>query len=404
METRNKLNFDVTAVKHILTLRYNPLWNSSLPKISPENFIPKNNDVRISSIEKFLQSSLVENLSQDKIAISLSGGVDSSLVLGLIHKFFPDIDVETISVQFSDSTDETPTAVKIAEHYGAHSNVIFVDNYLEELPKAISIIKQPFWDLHWYYVVKHATSLTDVLVSGDGGDELFGGYTFRYEKFLEQTHSTSLPIEKVKSYIQCHQRDHVPDQEYIFNKNSNFNWNEIYDLLLPYFDNNLTPLEQVFLADYNGKLLHNFSPISQSISKFFNIKTFSPLLSNDLINFSMKIPLNQKYNQEKNIGKILLRELLSQLKLDSFVEKQKLGFSVNTTNYWKSFGHRLCKDYLEESNIVKDGWINQDWITKHLDKDELDVRYINKFLGLLAVEIWYRLFITKEIDANTKLS
>ena len=70
---------------------------------------------------------------------------------------------------------------------------------------------------------------------------------------------------------------------------------------------------------------------------------------------------------------------------------------------WKSHGHSLCKDFLTDSRVVKDGWINNNWIQKHIDSPELDVKYVNKFLGILAFEIWYRLFITKEMSSNSTL-
>ena len=60
----------------------------------------------------------------------------------------------------------------------------------------------------------------------------------------------------------------------------------------------------------------------------------------------------------------------------------------------------LCHQFLDKSRIVEDGWINKEWIKKHIDKSDLDVKYVNKFLGILAVEIWYRLFITKEISSE----
>ena len=75
------------------------------------------------------------------------------------------------------------------------------------------MIKMPFWDLHWYYVVKKSQTLSKLLVSGDGGDELFGGYTFRYKKFLSLTSETSSPLDKVIAYLECHERDRVRAEE-----------------------------------------------------------------------------------------------------------------------------------------------------------------------------------------------
>ena len=75
-----------------------------------------------------------------------------------------------------------------------------------------------------------------------------------------------------------------------------FNWKDIYDKLYPFFNNPLSPIEQVFLADYNGKLLYNFSIINNSIAKYFNLNSVTPLLSHNIIQKSMKIPIIQKYN------------------------------------------------------------------------------------------------------------
>ena len=154
--------------------------------------------------------------SVKKICIALSGGIDSTLILTLIKKTVPDLQVDAISIKFASSVDETQNASKIAAKLDANHHIVYVENYLRELPKAISIIKLPFWDLHWYHVVKKSQSISKYLASGDGGDELFGGYTFRYKKFLSLTNVNSTPLEKVKAYLLCHERDHVPDQEKIF--------------------------------------------------------------------------------------------------------------------------------------------------------------------------------------------
>ena len=396
-----------TSITNILTLRYDPSIIPNLPRKTWNNFKPLVEKPSIKFIEKLIEKTLQKQLdisSIKKICIALSGGIDSTLILTLIKKTIPDIKVDAISIKFANSIDETENASKIAAKLEANHHIIYVENYLRELPKAISIIKLPFWDLHWYYVVKKSQSLSKHLASGDGGDELFGGYTFRYKKFLTLTNTNSTPLEKAKAYLLCHERDRVPDQEKLFGKKSEFSWGSIHKTLIGYFDNPLSPIEQVFLADYNGKLLYNFNPINTRILNQFDMKSISPLLSEEMISYALGIPLQHKYDKTKNVGKLSLRKLLSKYNMDKLITSEKLGFNVNTLNLWKSYGQSLCQEYLIDSEVAKDGWINKDWISKYIHKDDLDVRYVNKFLGLLAFEIWYRLFVTKDMSANTTLN
>ena len=113
----------------------------------------------------------------------------------------------------------------------------------------------------------------------------------------------------------------------LFGNKSNFSWNTIYDLLLPYFDNSLSRLDQVFLADYNGKLLYNFNPVNTSIAKSFDIKLLTPLLNDNLISYGLTIPNQLKYDQTQNIGKLPLRDLLVKNQADLLISKEKLGFN-----------------------------------------------------------------------------
>ena len=395
------------SITNILTLRYDPSIKPNLPKKAWSDLKPSIQKPSIEFIEKSIKGTIrkqLDNSSVKKICIALSGGIDSALILTLIKKTLPDIQVDAISVKFANSVDETESASKIAAELEVDHHIIYIENYLRELPKAISIIKLPFWDLHWYHVVKKSQSLSKHLASGDGGDELFGGYTFRYKKFLSLTNTNSTPLEKVKAYLSCHERDRVPDQEKLFGKKSKFSWESIYERLITYFDNPLSTIEQVFLADYNGKLLYNFNPINTKILNYFDAESISPLLSEDMISYALGIPFQYKYDKTKDIGKLSLRKLLSKYNIDKLVPNEKLGFNVNTLNLWKSFGQSICQEYLMDSEITKDGWINKDWISKYIHKTDLDVRYVNKFFGLLAFEVWYRLFVTKDMSANTTLN
>ena len=325
-------------------------------------------------------------------------------MLTLLRKELPDIEIESVSVKFSESVDETNASKKISEKFNTNHHVLEINNFLEELPKAISIVKQPFWDLHWYYLVKKMKTLSNVFLSGDGGDELFGGYTFRYEKFLEQVTNKTNPKEKIISYLNCHERDWIPEQEKIFGSECKFSWDEIYHILTPYFDNSLSNLTQVFLADYNGKLLHNMQPLYDKFHKKFNIKNITPILNKELILLSCQMPNDLKFDKTTNLGKLPLTKLLEKYKVANLISPNKQGFSVNTVNMWYSYAQNIFLYYFDKSSLVEDKILNKNWVDEYSKKNSLDSRYINKMLGLLALEIWYRLFVTNEIDDSEKLS
>jgi len=375
-------------------------------KLLPENFHEKQTDEKP---EEFVEKSIREKISHEigtntgKIGISLSSGIDSTLILALLREEYPSNEIESVSVKFSESTDETNASKKISEKFQTNHHILEIDNFLEELPNAISIVKQPFWDLHWYYLVKKMKNFTNVFLSGDGGDELFGGYTFRYKKFLKLTNENSTTNEKIIAYLNCHERDWVPDQESIFDKENQFKWNDIYKILEPYFDNTLPRLTQVFLADYNGKLTHNMQPLYKLIHDYFSIRNITPIQNEELIQFSCLLRNDQKYDFKSNLGKIILVNLLDKYNLKHLTSLQKQGFSVNTSNLWNTYGKKTFLHYFDKSRLIEDKIINSDWIEKYISKNNLDTRYINKFLGILALEIWYRLLITKEMNENEKL-
>ena len=112
------------SIKQILTLRYSTNLETSSQKLVPQDFETKQITNPESLIEQSIRKSISTGLNSTpkKIGLSLSSGTDSTLVLALLRKEFPSIDIESISVKFSESTDETDASEKISKKFNSEGN------------------------------------------------------------------------------------------------------------------------------------------------------------------------------------------------------------------------------------------------------------------------------------------
>jgi asparagine synthase (glutamine-hydrolysing) len=366
---------------------------------------PKQNLVSVRILETKIRSVIrreVDKFNQNKVCVALSAGVDSNLILCLLREEFPSLELECINVSF-DEKNEAGEAKKIAEEKGAEFHQVYVENPLRDLPSMINIIREPRWNIYQYYFIKKAKSISDLLFTGDGGDEVFAGYTFRYKKFLKTCDRNTSSLERAKLYLSCHERDWVPDQHEMFAKELKFDWSTIYSLLTTYFNNDLKPLDQVMLADYNGKLMHDFVPTNDKYFRFFKLQGISPLLDNDVVELGFDMPAEMKYSTDSNVGKLPLREILQIYAPDSYLKMNvKVGYGMDLLNLWRSSGKEMVTMLLDKGRIFEDGIIDKNWYFRSLKRIEenIDLRYISKLLQILSLEVWYRIFVTTEINPS----
>jgi asparagine synthase (glutamine-hydrolysing) len=404
-------------ISNLLTLRYDPsaLVSTAIRNITYKEILAhrqRTNDDNIPSskdleniIRRLIKMKIEESRAKH-ITVALSSGIDSNVILSLIRKEFPNINIECLNVSFDNDFSEVRNAREIAQSQNAGFHEIYIENPLKDLPMLLSIIKEPRWNIYQYYFIEKARTISNMLFTGDGGDELFAGYTFRYKKFLENIKLDHSWVDRTHTYLLCHERDWVPDQEDMFGvKIKKFAWHSIYLILKKFFDNNLDPLEQLLLADYHGKLMYDFIPTNEKYFKHFNLNGIAPLLSNEIIDRSVRIPASLKYDYAVNIGKIQLREIIKCNASSYPIENKKMGFGINLVKFWFSVGEEIITSTLEKARIFEDKIINKEWYIKSLIRisQNNDLRYISKMLQLLSLEIWYKLFITHEMSAGSSL-
>lgn len=394
---------------NLMTLRYDPTqeYRSDLRRLTSIEItrrlqpFPSSSDVEI-AIRKVIRRRIME-CRPETISVALSTGVDSNVILLLIREEFPQIDVNCVTVSFDEHT-EAVNAKKIAESNSSFFYNVVIDNPLKDLPYLISIAKEPRWNVYQYYFIEKSKQYSNVLFTGDGGDELFGGYTFRYRKFLNSFKANLSWRQRARLYLECHDRDWVPDQAQMFGPKLQFDWDKIYSIFKPYFDNNLDPLDQILMADYHGKLMYDFVPVNRKFFNHFNMVGVAPLLDPSLVDLSVKMPPSSKYDKTSNIGKIPLRDIV--LNRDSQrLSDKKIGYGMDLKCLWRRVGKEIVTSTLHKARVFEDNLINKDFYDRSLKRiaDSHDVRYISKMLQLLSLEIWYKMFVTFEISSKTSL-
>lgn len=394
-------------IKNYLTIRYDPV-NPPIPVLTWKHFLNKTSDTEGYVTEKLLVNSIKKPFMEKEktIVLSLSSGIDSTLCLAILRKVFPNKKIVAICAVFSTDFDESIRAKEIAKKFEADFKVITVDSIFTRIPELVAITGKPKWNTYQYMIANEACKFGKILVTGDGADEIFGGYTFRYNKFLSLLKPNYNWKLKVLDYLKCHNRDWVPDQKNMFGNKIKFSWETIHNYFKPYFSNPLNPLEQIMLADFNGKLLFDFIPTGMAICKSYSLRGLPMFLDENVINFGTRLSPEQKYDHLTQRGKIVLRKIAKRLGVDHIDEKK--GFSPDLIIDWNNHGKQICEKYLldKNSHIFEKGLINYAWISKAFEKvnDDGNIRYLNRIISILALEIWYRIFITKEINSKQKLS
>jgi len=402
----NNSKIDKIQIRNMLTLRYDPRFESLIEKKMSKDISLEENDPLGKKTEKLLKQAFKKKFGKNTNSkcVSLSSGIDSSMSLAILRELYPDIKITALCGVFDESNDESKIAKKISKKFNADFKIIKMPSIFKNMAEIIWITKKPRWNTYTHIISKESKKFNSVLITGDGADEIFGGYTFRYSKYLKLFKKNDTWKTRTKNYLECHNRDWIPDQNLMFGTSIKFSWNYIYSYFKKYFSGSLNSLKQVFLADFNGKLLFDFIPTTKAISNYYDTESFSPFLDSNVIKFGMSLPLHQKYQNSTSKGKIVLRRIAKRYEIPHIERKQ--GFSPSLWNDWEKNGKKLFDSLIinENANIFKKKLIDYNWVVNSFEKltQDGDIRYLNRLISILTLEIWYKMIILKEFDQNHK--
>lgn len=377
-----------------------------------------------------LSSAVELHLRSDvPVGLFLSGGLDSTGLLSLAIKRGQ---VKTFFIGFQDSQlDESRYARLVAQHYGTQHREIFLESkdVVQLLPTILWYMDEPFGDaaaVPTFLISQLASKEVKVCLSGEGGDELFAGYTWYRTSNIRRLYS-SLPagvrriahsllqglgpakrdgglMEDVKSLVGF---DFLPPRERYLWRRAHFSSEELNSFLNPEcFQSNgkeedclpeitgsgdlLTDLlyydTQFFLPD---DLLTKVDRMGMA----HGLETRLPLLDHLLVEFAYALPPSLK--MKDNVSKYLYKEAIGYYIPKEILNRGKMGLMPPLSSWLRrnDMGG-FCKGILLDQSSRKRGWIN------HKALEELLALHVQgrsglayKLWDLVVLEMWARVFI-----------
>lgn len=341
-------------------------------------------------LSNLLKSSVEYRLNSDvPFGAFLSGGVDSSMITAIASQLYPK-KLKTFSIGFSESThDESPYAEAVSQYLGTdhHTFKVTDKDALELVDEAISLYDQPFADsssIPTLLVSRLASKEVKMVLTGDGGDELFMGYgsydwANRFHNPL--IYSLRMPLsaalksgpsryKRISGLLRYDDRDdlkrHIFSQEQYLFTNS-----EIHNLLIPEINRSstkmnfnytgeraLSPAEQQALFDLNYYLRDDLLVKVDRASMAASLECRLPLLDYRIVEWSLN--LDPRLKKKRMQSKYLLKQILYSYLPEQLFNRPKWGFAVPLSKWLQGPLYYLQEEYLSESKIKETGLLDPD--------------------------------------------
>jgi len=370
----------------------------------------------IQKLDDLLSKSVKQQMISDvPLGAFLSGGIDSSLVASLMQKQSSK-KIKTFTIGFKEKQyNEAEYAKKVALHLGTDHTELYITpkqaiDAISRLPK---IYDEPFADssqIPTFLVSEMTKQHVTVSLSGDGGDELFGGYNryFMANKVWIKIEKIPLTIRKLLSkgitslspniwdfllnmiFIflpSSFKMSHPGDKIYKLSKIlTSKNIYDVYDGLVSHWSNSFEvvigskkrtgkpnedieffhPEDEMMFLDSITYLPDDILVKLDRAAMSVSLETRTPFLDKNVVEFAWQLPFNMKINNSQ--GKWILRKVLDRYIPNELVDRPKMGFGVPIDSWLRGPLREWAEDLLSEKRLKDDGYLHVEAIREKWDE------------------------------------
>jgi len=458
-DTPRELDFD--ALNHYLSFLYTPgdrsifagihklpaghllTWRDGVVDVAPYWRLPDtesfdgSDEEAVRHLRDVLADAVRSHLMSDvPLGAFLSGGLDSSVVVGLMAEA-SGRQVQTFSIGFDDpELDELEPARRVAAHFHTdHHEFVVRPHAIDILDDVVQHFDEPFADgsaIPTWYVSKIAREHVTVVLSGDGGDELFGGYdrylphprVVAFDRYSPRALRRAAGIAAArlphgvrgKNFLRHVARDEAG--RYI-DAVRFFSRDEKADLLTPdafarmagedpehhagrrfarYA--NLPWASQMMRFDAETYLPEDVLTKVDRMSMAHSIESRVPLLDNRVIDFASSLPAHLKIRNGRR--KHVLKEVASTLLPRDLVDRRKQGFVVPIGRWFRGGMRELVEETLLSPRCLERGYFRASFIRRLIDEHVAGRRdHTLRLWQLVIFERWNRLYVDQEQKFST---
>ena len=348
----------------------------------------------------------------------LSGGIDSSLIVALMQQS-GNSKTRTFTIGFSEADyNEAEDAKRIAAHLGTEHTELYVspEQARDVIPDLPTIWDEPFGDssqIPTYLVSKLAREHVTVALSGDGGDELFGGYEryrhindirariSRIPRFLRRILGRTMSSKLVSKLRGRSHRDGSLWNEVLgsqslkhlyWHLHAHWKTSLVLDCPpasratfdLPTLDD---PIEQMMLIDMYRYLPDDILTKVDRGSMAVSLEARVPLLDHNVVDFAWTLPPELKFDQRT--GKTILRNMLEEFVPREMFDRPKTGFGIPIDAWLRGPLRDWAEDLLDESRLRTDGFFDHDAIREKWNQHQANTHNWHYLLwDILIFQSW----------------